>query len=368
MGPRGSSIGGNSLRGHSQTPDEAGGLEMHAWCGLGAAEEAWTMDPGVLSALTPRTSSVASRRPVACRYCGKTYLHRQSLFNHVQMHLGKTRCTVCGETLSTVITLRNHMRTQHPLNDGEMTAAGEGSSSERQAMAAGGGPPSERQAMAAGDGLHYERQAMAAGGGPPSERQVPGSCAVLSDGSDKCRGGGSRAGTAGGSGRPVPPGTDPLACGFCGKTYVHRRTLYQHEKMHQGKTTCTLCGETLSTVKSLKNHMKSWHPLHGEYIDRGAMCDSSSQDSSWMSGAYVGDDPSSTTTDVERRTCQLCHKVFRHRESLCNHMEMHRGVTTCQRCGKVLSTKKNLRLHLNRGCGFAPAGSGGVGPALSGDL
>ncbi|KAF0302903.1 Gastrula zinc finger protein XlCGF26.1 [Amphibalanus amphitrite] len=289
MGPRGSSIGGNSLRGHSQTPDEAGGLEMHAWCGLGAAEEAWTMDPGVLSALTPRTSSVASRRPVACRYCGKTYLHRQSLFNHVQMHLGKTRCTVCGETLSTVITLRNHMRTQHPLNDGEMTAAGEGSSSERQAMAAGG------------------------------------------------RGGGSRAGTAGGSGRPVPPGTDPLACGFCGKTYVHRRTLYQHEKMHQGKTTCTLC-------------------------------DSSSQDSSWMSGAYVGDDPSSTTTDVERRTCQLCHKVFRHRESLCNHMEMHRGVTTCQRCGKVLSTKKNLRLHLNRGCGFAPAGSGGVGPALSGDL
>ncbi|XP_043236171.1 broad-complex core protein isoforms 1/2/3/4/5-like isoform X5 [Amphibalanus amphitrite] len=86
------------------------------------------------------------------------------------------------------------------------------------------------------------------------------------------RGGGSRAGTAGGSGRPVPPGTDPLACGFCGKTYVHRRTLYQHEKMHQGKTTCTLCGETLSTVKSLKNHMKSWHPLHGEYIDRGAMC------------------------------------------------------------------------------------------------
>ncbi|KAF0310753.1 Zinc finger protein 646 [Amphibalanus amphitrite] len=126
-----------------------------------AAEEAWTMDPSVLSALTPRTSSVASRRPVACRYCGKTYLHRQSLFNHVQMHLGKTRCTVCGETLSTVITLRNHMRTQHPLNDGEMTAAGEGSSSERQAMAAGGGPP--------------------------SETQVVGSCAVISDGSDKCQ-------------------------------------------------------------------------------------------------------------------------------------------------------------------------------------
>ncbi|XP_043236172.1 broad-complex core protein isoforms 1/2/3/4/5-like isoform X6 [Amphibalanus amphitrite] len=104
------------------------------------------------------------------------------------------------------------------------------------------------------------------------------------------------------------------------------------------------------------------------YGDDGSLGDSSSQDSSWMSGAYVGDDPSSTTTDVERRTCQLCHKVFRHRESLCNHMEMHRGVTTCQRCGKVLSTKKNLRLHLNRGCGFAPAGSGGVGPALSGDL
>ncbi|XP_043236162.1 protein tramtrack, beta isoform-like isoform X2 [Amphibalanus amphitrite] len=172
-------------------PEDALGSQSGTYYGddgsLGAAEEAWTMDPGVLSALTPRTSSVASRRPVACRYCGKTYLHRQSLFNHVQMHLGKTRCTVCGETLSTVITLRNHMRTQHPLNDGEMTAAGEGSSSERQAMAAGGGPPSERQAMAAGDGLHYERQAMAAGGGPPSERQVPGSCAVLSDGSDKCQ-------------------------------------------------------------------------------------------------------------------------------------------------------------------------------------
>ena len=88
----------------------------------------------------------------------------------------------------------------------------------------------------------------------------------------------------------------------------------------------------------------------------------SGQDNSWMSadGAAVGDDPLHLhpRCSIERRTCQICHKIFRHRESLCNHMEMHRGVTTCPKCGKVLSTKKSLRLHLdlNRcGAGAVPS-------------
>ena len=99
--------------------------------------------------------------------------------------------------------------------------------------------------------------------------------------------------------------------------------------------------------------------LHGRLSVSGAF---GGQEGSWLLGTVDGDDePTRPATALERRTCLICHKVFRHRESLCNHMEMHRGFTTCPRCGKVLSTKKSLRLHLNRRCGAAAAAPRGDG-------
>ncbi|XP_037077359.1 mucin-19-like [Pollicipes pollicipes] len=49
-----------------------------------------------------------------CQYCSKTYAHRQSLYHHLQMHRGKTKCHKCGETLSTPNALKDHVRETLP--------------------------------------------------------------------------------------------------------------------------------------------------------------------------------------------------------------------------------------------------------------
>ncbi|XP_014228168.1 zinc finger protein 891-like [Trichogramma pretiosum] len=48
-------------------------------------------------------------------------------------------------------------------------------------------------------------------------------------------------------------------------------------------------------------------------------------------------------------SCDECKKLFRHKNSLRNHInEMHRAVThTCNTCGKSFSTKSNLKNHVD---------------------
>ena len=65
----------------------------------------------------PPPDGAAPRRRPACRHCGKTYSHRQSLFRHMQIHRGRTTCVICGDTLGTIIALKQHMKIRHPLHD-----------------------------------------------------------------------------------------------------------------------------------------------------------------------------------------------------------------------------------------------------------
>ena len=66
-------------------------------------------------------------------------------------------------------------------------------------------------------------------------------------------------------------------------------------------------------------------------------------DEDWISAEAV---PSEG--EPRREECHVCGKTYSHRESLAQHLEMHRGRTVCSVCGETLSTRKSLKAHMNR--------------------
>lgn len=50
-------------------------------------------------------------------------------------------------------------------------------------------------------------------------------------------------------------------CSTCGESFSHKTTLSSHRKVHSGETLCKNCGQVLSTVSKLKQHMKMIHGI-----------------------------------------------------------------------------------------------------------
>ena len=48
-----------------------------------------------------------------CEFCDKVFRAKNSYYNHVNKHKGKTLCTVCNKQLSTVSNLKAHMAQKH---------------------------------------------------------------------------------------------------------------------------------------------------------------------------------------------------------------------------------------------------------------
>jgi len=49
-----------------------------------------------------------------CEYCDKIFRAKNSYYNHVNKHKGKTFCSICNKHLSTVSNLKAHMAQRHP--------------------------------------------------------------------------------------------------------------------------------------------------------------------------------------------------------------------------------------------------------------
>jgi len=50
-------------------------------------------------------------------------------------------------------------------------------------------------------------------------------------------------------------------CEFCEKTFRSKNSYYNHVNKHKGKTSCTICNKTLSTMSYLKAHMAQIHQM-----------------------------------------------------------------------------------------------------------
>ncbi|XP_037094517.1 zinc finger protein 646-like [Pollicipes pollicipes] len=115
-----------------------------------------------------------------------------------------------------------------------------------------------------------------------------------------------------------------FACDVCGRFYAHAVSLGLHKKVHEGLTTCALCGKVLNKVADLRAHLRQVHRLSKDDVKKivphqGERC---------------------------RYQCDLCGHVYRRRDSLTDHRLHHLGRTACHVCGAVYSTVRSLRRHL----------------------
>ena len=49
-------------------------------------------------------------------------------------------------------------------------------------------------------------------------------------------------------------------CPQCDKRFESPKSLSNHQAVHDGKTTCTICGKVESTRSNLNRHLKITHP------------------------------------------------------------------------------------------------------------
>ena len=49
-------------------------------------------------------------------------------------------------------------------------------------------------------------------------------------------------------------------CNQCDKRFESPKSLSNHQAVHDGKTTCTICGKVESTRSNLNRHVKITHP------------------------------------------------------------------------------------------------------------
>ncbi|XP_037094813.1 zinc finger protein 131-like [Pollicipes pollicipes] len=70
--------------------------------------------------------------------------------------------------------------------------------------------------------------------------------------------------------RPGEDGSTPArpvsVCRECGRQYSNRQALTHHMKMHEGLTTCRLCGKVLCIVAHLRRHLQTAHQLAPEAV------------------------------------------------------------------------------------------------------
>ncbi|XP_065357906.1 zinc finger protein 699 [Calliphora vicina] len=145
-----------------------------------------------------------------------------------------------------------------------------------------------------------------------------------------------------------------LICMKCGKKFLGRTQLTDHERSDCGRLPlyqCQECGKCLTTAGILKTHML----LHNDA--RPYQCDKCGK--TFKIKAQYKTHIKYAHTDEKRFKCHLCPKEYPYRESLLTHMSVHTGIKRfmCNGCGKRFTCVSNLQAHRKvqaESCGQLP--------------
>ncbi|XP_041938869.1 zinc finger protein 646 [Alosa sapidissima] len=304
-----------------QAPSTDGG-----GAGAGPSPEKDSQGAAAVQSPPPGIQDPNDPRPYVCNQCGRSYRHAGSLVNHKNSHkTGEYHCSICNNTYSNQLAMKNHLRIHFGLKKHGCQACGKAFRGKKQLLnhrCAANRKNADGPARGRGRRRPREPTCKSCRQTFPSVEELrahacaaPPTAAVV-----------DAAGRSGGGGA-VPREERPYKCGVCGRSYRHAGSLLNHKNTHKtGHFSCAFCGKPFSNPMALRNHTR----IH---------------------------------TQKKKHVCPTCGKAFRLSSILHNHLKIHaRGVSTfsCPTCGKTFQGRSGLKRHRCVSGGGSSGSSGGA--------
>lgn len=244
-----------------------------------------------------------------CDQCGKRYLSRNMLEEHMNTHTGirPYACNLCGKDFASKYTFKAHEKTH----------------TERPRPFACDKCPKTfltQQNLIQHDRTHsgvrnYVCQTCGKSFG--SSRNLEVHCVVHS-------------------------GHKSFICRMCGKAFARKAEIRDHERTHTGEKPyqCEFCGSTFSQRSNLQSHKRATHYDDKRYkcMDCGKGFKRRRLLDYHMKAAHTGERPFK---------CPTCNATFIYPEHFKKHRRIHTGEKPflCEVCGKAFNSRDNRNAH-----------------------
>lgn len=145
----------------------------------------------------------------------------------------------------------------------------------------------------------------------------------------------------------------PFKCPICHKAFSQNYHMARHQRVqhHQGRYTCSECGQKLGNWIEFKNHKS----LHEPGVVCCPFCDKQFKHKSlYLAHIKVHKNGSQRVSGVLKSfACSDCGRVFKRRTHLRRHILGHRKATngeyyTCSRCPQTFAFPEDLKRHMRK--------------------
>ncbi|RZF48649.1 hypothetical protein LSTR_LSTR010739 [Laodelphax striatellus] len=246
-----------------------------------------------------------------CDQCGKRYLSRNMLDEHMNSHTGARpyQCGVCGKDFASKYTFRSHEKTH----------------TERPRPYSCSEPQCNKTFLTQQNLLQHERT----------------HSGIKNYSCEEC-------GKCFGTARNlevhclVHTGYKPFICRLCGKAFARKAEIRDHERTHTGEKPyqCEFCGATFSQRSNLQSHKRATHYDDKRYkcMDCGKGFKRRRLLDYHVKAAHTGERPYKCTT---------CSATFIYPEHFKKHRRIHTGEKPyqCEVCGKAFNSRDNRNAH-----------------------
>ncbi|XP_028283318.1 zinc finger protein 236-like [Parambassis ranga] len=127
-------------------------------------------------------------------------------------------------------------------------------------------------------------------------------------------------------------------CTQCGKCYIYRYELLEHQRLHTGENPykCSQCGKAFRRASDLSSHRRT-HCAKAAYVCIKCGKSFQSTQEKFRHRCVHG---------VQKFDCSLCGKSFKKMYQLAKHELTHQSLNfTCRKCGGLYATISELRTH-----------------------